>query len=309
MFRLLRYGVPWWSTLSVLLCLATSGVARGVQERQADSGLAAPESASRAIRVMSFNLRYGTANDGDNRWENRRNLLTRTVREFAPDLLGTQETLELQKVWLDEHLPEFDSWGVGRDDGAQQGEMTAVWYRRARFERLDGGHFWLSEQPDQPGSVSWDSALTRMASWVKLRDRSLPDRAPLLFLNTHFDHRGEDARRESAVLIREKLTQLGDGCDWIVTGDFNAAEDSPPYTELFAQPPPLLRDTFRVAFPGRNSASGTFNGFDSRATSGPRIDWIGVSPVWNVNSAEIVHTSENGRTPSDHFPVTAEIER
>lgn len=273
---------------------------------QADPAGAA---AAKSVRVMSFNLRYGTADDGENRWEQRRELLTQTIRNASPDLLGTQETLELQKDWLDEHLPEYESWGVGRDDGQRRGEMTALWYRRDRFERLDAGHFWLSEHPDRPGSVSWDSALTRMASWVKLKDRQQPERAPLLFLNTHFDHRGEEAQRQSAILIRGRLRQVGADCDWIVTGDFNAAEGAPPYDELFAAGEFALRDTYRLAFPEQTLAEGTFNGFKASATSGPRIDWIGVSSVWEIRAAEIIRTHKNGRTPSDHFPVTATLHR
>lgn len=261
------------------------------------------------LRVMSFNLRYATANDGANRWERRREQLTRTIHDFAPDLLGTQETLELQKDWLDQNLPEFESCGVGRDDGAKQGEMTALWYRSERFERLDAGHFWLSETPDRPGSVSWDSALTRMASWVKLKDRNQPNGAPILFLNTHFDHRGEEARRRSAILIRQKLVQLGEGCDWIVTGDFNAAEDSPAHKELFSGANPALLDTYRVVFPKREAGEGTFNGFDPQATAGPRIDWVGVSSRWKVSEAQIIRTAVDGHTPSDHFPVTAILTR
>lgn len=261
------------------------------------------------VCVMSFNLRYGNANDGENRWERRRDLLTQTIREFSPDLLGTQETIEAQKRWLDGQFPEYESWGVGRDDGQRRGEMTALWYRRERFERLDGGHFWLSEQPERPGSVSWDSSLTRMASWVKLKDRQHPNRIPLLFLNTHFDHRGEEARRQSARLIRDRLPRLGEGCDWIVTGDFNAAESSAAYKELFAPSNSALRDTYRLAFPERQQDEGTFNGFQVNATSGPRIDWIGISAAWKVDSAAIDRTEQNGRTPSDHFPVTAVISR
>lgn len=262
-----------------------------------------------SIRVMSFNIRYGTADDGPNRWENRRALVVDTIRQFGPDLLGTQETLDFQRAWLDEHLPEFESHGVGRDDGKKQGEMTALWYRRERFELLDSGHFWLSEHPDQPGSLSWDSSLTRMASWVKLRDKQEPASPPVFFLNTHFDHRGEKARRESAGLILRMCTQLGEGCDWIVSGDFNASEGSPPYATLFAGDSPLLRDTYRLVHPQRTEGEGTFSGYKAGLASGPRIDWIGVSGRWQVQAAEINRTSRTGATPSDHFPVTTELTR
>ena len=101
--------------------------------------------------------RYGTAQDGDNQWDRRRDLLVETVRAFDPDLLGTQETLAFQRNFLAEQLPGYDHLGVGRDDGGERGEMMALFYKRDRFEKLGGGHFWLSETPDVIGSQSWDS--------------------------------------------------------------------------------------------------------------------------------------------------------
>jgi endonuclease/exonuclease/phosphatase family metal-dependent hydrolase len=188
------------------------------------------------VRVMSFNIRYGTANDGVNRWELRRDFLVETVRAFSPDLLGTQETLGFQRDYLAEKLPEYDHLGVGRDDGRERGEMMALYYRKDRFEKLDGGHFWLSETPDIVGSKSWDSSLPRMVTWVKLRDRRQESLSPIVFFNTHFDHMGTTARLESAKLLRRKIASFSDTCSVIVTGDFNTDEASPPvsYTHLRA---------------------------------------------------------------------------
>ncbi len=276
---------------------------------------------SDTTRVMSFNIRYGTASDGENRWELRRDWVVETIQARQPDLLGTQETLKFQKEFLDAHLTQYGSWGVGRDDGEQSGEMTALWYRQERFEKIDGGHFWLSEQPDRPGSVSWDSALTRMASWVKLRDLRNPEARPILFLNTHFDHRGEKARQESARLIRKKAREWGELCDLVITGDFNAGQDDDPYQILFENDSPAVKpesgethswrllDSYRVVHPIRKSDEGTFSGFAAERTSGPRIDWIAVSNQWRVIDSGIDRTSRDGRTPSDHFPVYSDLER
>lgn len=271
---------------------------------------------SAEVRVMSFNIRYGSANDGSNRWELRKELLIDTIKRFNPDLLGTQETLAAQKLYLDEKLSEYESIGVGRDDGKQKGEMTALWFRRKQFDLLDSGHFWLSERPSEPGSISWDSSLTRMASWVKLRQRENVHDKPILFVNTHFDHRGGEARRQSAILLRRMAAQLGDGCDIVVTGDFNAAEDSPPYKELFSVKPSsdnnesfVFIDSYREIHPTPNTSEGTFNGFKADQTDGPRIDWIGVSNSWKVLAAGIDRSEADGRVPSDHFPVTAELAR
>ncbi len=264
------------------------------------------------VRVMSFNIRYGTAGDGENHWDRRREFLVETVRAFDPDLLGTQETLGFQRDYLAAKLPEYDHLGVGRDDGRDRGEMMALYYKRDRFEKLDGGHFWLSETPDKIGSKSWDSALPRMVTWVKLRDRRHADAPPLVFFNTHFDHMGTTARLESARLLRRQISKLANDNPVIVTGDFNCDDGSPPYQALFSpvddQPSPVV-DSFRANNPDRKPGEGTFSGFKADAIGGARIDWIGVSRDWQIRSAAIDRTARDGRTPSDHFPITVILRR
>ena len=261
----------------------------------------APEGQS-DVRVMSFNIRYGTADDGPNSWNRRKDFLIETIKAFHPDLLGTQETLAMQRDDLATGLKGYGMLAAGRDDGKEAGEMMALFYRESRFEKLDGGHFWLSENPDKPGSKSWDSSLPRMVTWVKLRDRISPEAAPIAFFNTHFDHRGPRARLESANLIRRKIEELGKGCRIIVTGDFNSAEARAPYKALFAEG---LRDTYRVAHPDKTEGEGTFPNFRAGVTEGSRIDWIGCSKEWEVKEASIDRPSRDGRTPSDHYPVNA----
>ena len=261
------------------------------------------------LRVMSFNIRYANASDGVNRWDHRKSFLIQTIRDFDPDLLGTQETLALQRDQLAEALTDYGLLAAGRDDGRESGEMMALFYRKARFEKLDGGHFWLSETPETPGSTSWDSSLPRMVTWVKLRDlRAEPDAQPILYFNTHLDHRGPRARLESSRLIRARLAELGEGCRWIVTGDFNAGEGSDPYRALFdpveGRRSPLV-DSFRVIHPERGPEEGTFTGFRADSIRGDRIDWIACSRDWDIRTASIDRTQRDGRTPSDHAPVTA----
>jgi len=264
------------------------------------------------VRVMSFNIRYGTANDGVNHWNQRREFLRDTIRAFDPDLLGTQETLGFQRDWLSEQLPGYGVLGVGRDDGKEAGEMMALYYREARFEKLAGGHFWLSETPDKVGSKSWDSSLPRMVTWVRLKDRQSPQARPILFFNTHFDHRGTEARARSAALIRRQLLTLGKNDSLIVTGDFNDGDGGEPHRQLFADlegtSSPVV-DTWRIRNPQVGQNEGTFTEFLEKNTGGPRIDWIAASRDWQVESASIDRTARDGRTPSDHFPVTATLQR
>lgn len=277
------------------------------------------DDADSGIRVMSFNIRYGTADDGENDWAHRREFLLKTITAFDPDLLGTQETLAMQKTYLADGLPEYEAIGVGRVDGKDDGEMMAIYFRRVRFEKISEGHFWLSETPEKVGSRSWDSSLPRMVTWVVLKDLRQPDAQPIAFLNTHFDHRGSSARLMSAQLIRKMMGTQFSGMSIVLTGDFNTEEDSAPYKALFAQQAepigqipaghsPVV-DSFRAANPQRTENEGTFSGFNSAITTGPRIDWIGVSRDWTVVKAEIDRTSRDGKTPSDHFPVTAIMHR
>lgn len=263
------------------------------------------------IKVMSYNIRYGTAKDGENHWDRRKAFLAETIKSANPDLLGTQETLGFQRDFLGETLPGHEVLAVGREDGREKGEMTAIYWRKDRFEKSDGGHFWLSERPTEPGSMSWDTSLTRMATWVRLKDKT-KDGKQVLWINTHFDHMGKQARLESAKLIRHRLGELGKDCSLIVTGDFNAAEASEPYEAMFGlreNEEALVVDTLRVVHPQRGENEGTTTPFQAAPNKGNRIDWIAVSRDWKVIEAAIEHPEREGRTASDHFPVTAVLRR
>ena len=254
------------------------------------------------IRVMSFNIRYGTAGDGENHWEKRKELVLKTIRKFDPDLLGTQETLGFQAEFLKEHLKEartYVGWSRDRNEG---GEQCGILIRTQRFQLMDSGQFWLSETPKKKFSRSWDSSLPRVATWVKLMDRTTD--APLLFLNTHFDHRGATARLRSAEIIRRFVESQPAGLPIVVTGDFNCGEDSDPYKHLVASA--RIADSHREKYPDRKPLEGTFNGFRGTA-DGARIDWILCSPAYAVSSCAIVRTEQHGKYPSDHFPVTASL--
>ncbi|MEX2213271.1 MAG: endonuclease/exonuclease/phosphatase family protein [Phycisphaeraceae bacterium] len=262
------------------------------------------------VRVMSFNIRYGTANDGDNHWNKRKDLVIEVIKAYDPDLLGTQETLAFQREYIEKNTEGYEGFGVGRDDGKDKGEQTAMFFRKAHFEKLDGGHFWLSKTPDEPGSKSWDTSLTRMVSWLKLRDKKNKDAPAVIWFNTHFDHRGPEARIESAKLIRQRVTDIAADALVIVTGDFNAAEGSKPYQAMFEplneKASPLV-DSFRKKHPEKLEEEGSFNSFGPRPGK-ERIDWIACCRQWTVLDAKIDRWHKDGRWPSDHFPITAELQ-
>lgn len=264
-----------------------------------------PGNGDGALRVMSFNIRYGTAPDGENHWEKRRELLFDNITRFDPDLLGVQEAIADQIDELQQKLPEHEFIGVGRDDGKRKGEFSGIYFRKDRFEQIDGGHFWLSPTPDQPGSKGWDAAITRMATWVRLRDQQRPDAEPLLVLNTHWDHMGAEARLESAKLIRSKLRELHPKGPAIVMGDMNAREDDPPYAEIVREAEGgKLIDSYRSAHPNRQTDEATYHGFQG-GRAGSRIDFIFHTPDLKTLEAAIDRTEKEGRYPSDHYAVTA----
>ncbi len=256
------------------------------------------------VRVMSFNIRYGAANDGDDSWPHRNELVVKTIRAFNPDLLGTQETLPFQADFIRKALTDYEYVGWSRDE-SPDGEQCGLLFRKDRFEQLDAGQFWLSEAPDEKASKSWDSSLPRVVTWVKLADRHA-DGAALLFVNTHFDHRGVEARAQSAQLVRNWIEDHAAETPVILTGDFNTPEQSAPWKTLTASD--RLTDTWRIVNPQATESEGTFHGFTGKPGTG-RIDWVLVSPEWIVAQAAIDRTEGAGRYPSDHFPVSAVLQR
>lgn len=260
------------------------------------------------IKVMSFNIRYGAANDGANSWSHRDYLVLETVELAQPDLLGCQEVLKFQADFLKKHLSDYGFHGVGRDDGGEKGEFVPLMWRNDRFEMIDAGHFWLSQTPEVPGSVSWDSSLTRMLSWVLLRDNRSGGKE-FVFANTHFDHRGEEARLESAKLIRRRAESILNEYPVILTGDFNTTEEGDPYAALCQggnSGSQKLIDAYRVIHPEPQEDEASFSRWTGHR-EGKRIDWIIHSDQFNTLHALINYTQENGRYPSDHYPVEATL--
>lgn len=261
------------------------------------------------LTVMTFNVRYGTAKDGANHWDLRKDLCASRVTHFNPDVLGLQESLAFQNEYLLARCPGYTAIGVGRDDGKQAGEFSTLLLRTARFTVIDSGTFWLSETPDAAGSKSWDSSLPRIATWARVNDKLAGDR-PLLLVNTHFDHKGAVARKEAAKLIRSFIAKRAADAAVIVTGDFNSAPGSEPYrtfTEM-GNDGVTLQDAYadvHRANPEPNE--GTAHAFKDMPVT-PRIDWILHSPAFGAQSATIDRHREGAMFPSDHFAVAAVLE-
>jgi endonuclease/exonuclease/phosphatase family metal-dependent hydrolase len=285
------------SVLATLAC-ALSVAAQGAQT---------PAPPSEPLTVMSFNIRYGTANDGDDHWTLRREFLFDVMRQADADLVGLQEALDAQIAELLRALPQYGVVGVGRDDGRTKGEYAAILYRRDRFHVSDAGTFWFSDTPEVVASTSWGNRITRICTWARFVDR---DGRAFWHYNVHLDHQSQPSRERSTALLAERIAARRAPAEpVVVTGDFNVGEANPALKRLTAPlpsaPAPFV-DTFRVRYPAE-ARVGTFNGFKFEQTGGEKIDYVLVLPGTDVLDAAIIRTSRNNRYPSDHFPVTARI--
>lgn len=255
------------------------------------------------FKAMSFNVRYGTALDGENHWEKRKDLLVETIQMQDPVVIGVQECLVFQADYIVEKLPEYRWLGIGRDQNGG-GEMPAVIYKHKALTPVEYKTFWLSTTPDVPGSKSWDSSLTRSVTYVRFY---LPAQDKFIhFFNTHFDHKGEEARRESGALLGQRVAALTDGAPIVVTGDFNArGGQSAPWKSLVEGGG--LKDAWLEA-PERKGPSTTWCGFEApQPDAVQRIDWILFRNGVGITMCETVVHKKDGRYPSDHFPVTAHL--
>lgn len=309
---MVRYALALLMLMMLVSCAGRNDRRAGSGSPSVPSSPAADSPSSVAappVRVMSFNIRYGTAKDGENHWDKRQDFVIETIRAYNPDLVGGQEVLDFQADFLQQRLSDYTLVGGGRDDGKRKGEYSPILFRKDRFEPLAHGQWWLSPTPEVVGSKGWDAALPRIVTWARLKDRRSGQ--TILFYNTHWDHQGKVARVESGKLMRRLIEDHrgGDDLPVIVTGDFNSTEESDQYRSLTVGDGSGLKliDAHRAVHPERQPDEATFNGFKG-IRQGMRIDWILHSPHWEATGAAIDRTEKDGRTPSDHYPVTAELE-
>ncbi len=175
--------------------------------------------------VMTYNIRYGTANDGENSWANRKEMACDVLRRHNPDIVGLQEALRFQIDDIRAALPRYAEIGGGRDDGKTEGEYSAILYRKDRLDLDDSGTFWLSDTPETPGSITWGNACTRICTWGRFLRKDT--RQAFYLFNTHLDHVSQYSRDRSAVLLAQRIRDRKHADPVLVTGDFNAGEDNP----------------------------------------------------------------------------------
>ena len=243
------------------------------------------------LKVMSFNVRTGKADDGENSWDIRKPAAIAMLDEINPDLVGLQEALPFQEEYLTEGCPRYKSFGVGRDDGVN-GEKMTVLYNSERIEFMDGGTWWLSETPDVP-SRGWDAKYPRTATWILAKDIS--NGRQFYFVNTHLDHRGAEARKRGLALVMDKCREMNPEIPMILMGDLNVEPGDP-----------CLEDVEHNMVNARTAATvsedtPSFNGFQEPKKV---IDYIYFKGFSGASEFHVVTKEYEGKPfISDHYPI------
>lgn len=254
------------------------------------------------LSIASYNIRYANPGDGENVWANRKE----TVCEFLSsyDIFGLQEVTRAQRKDVTQAIASHNWSGVGREP-RDKGESCPIFFRHDRFVKLDNGTFWLSPTPEVIGSKGWDAALPRIASWVRLNDKVSGQTFSIF--NTHFDHRGAEARKHSALLIIEKVKKLHHKQPVVLMGDLNCRPTAVPYNAINVQPIEsgfVLRDALDLSDTSSIGSHSTWNGFNTVAP-GNRLDYIFAAGPITVKRHETQNPkTSDGRIASDHLPVT-----
>ena len=262
------------------------------------SGLSAQQDTKSTHRIGSFNLRMDTSSDKENAWSNRKEMVKGLIRFHDFDIFGTQEGFKHQLDQILE-LPEYAYTGGGRDDGKDEGEHSAIIYKKDKYKVIENGDFWFSETPEIPGK-GWDATCcNRICSWAKFQETSTGKEFYLF--NTHYDHLGQLARKNSSLLLLEKIKKIKGDYPIIVTGDFNSTPEAEPIQILSTSG--ILLDSYNVTQEAPYGTVGTYNSFRLDAPMNNRIDYIWVTSNIEVKKYGVLNDVQYGRFASDHFPV------
>lgn len=247
------------------------------------------------LKVMSYNIRTGTAKDGTNSWNFRYPATAMMLEDVRPDVFGIQEALHEQVLFIDEMCEDYDCVGGGRDDGKKKGEYTAIFWNKRTVKKVKWGMFWLSETPDKP-SMGWDAKCVRTATWAVMKHKK--SGKEFMFVNTHLDHMGEEARRNGMALIMSRIEKLNtSGLPVVLTGDFNANPGSPVFAVLEGK-----MENTRIIAPKTDGIS-TFNGWGKEKRT-MIIDHIYVSGFSSCPEYRTVTDKYGDRKfISDHYPI------
>lgn len=257
---------------------------------------------SQSIRVATYNMRNDNRGDSieGNGWKQRFPYIVKLIQFHDFDIFGTQELLHHQIMDISGLLPEYNHYGIGRDDGKLAGEFAEIFYKKDKFQLLAHGDFWLSETPDKPG-LGWDATCcNRICSWVFLQDKE--SKRKFYVFNTHYDYQKDLARNESSKLVLKEIKRIAGNQPVIFMGDLNGGNESEWYKRVANSG--ILTDTYTDA-KKPYATNGSFNGFGKNLNSDEIIDHIFVSKQFKVEKWGVLTDSYHGRFPSDHFPVLA----
>lgn len=258
------------------------------------------------LKVMTLNIRYDNPDDSLYAWPKRTKIIFNFLKNEKPDLLGMQEVLPRQYEFLDSVLTDYSSVGVGRTNGAKEGEMNPVFFRKDRFELIRTRTFWLSDSSEVAGSKAWGADLPRIVTWTELSEKTTHEH--FYFFNTHFAHDSDSARIMSSELLLNKVDSIASGFPFVITGNLNMLISDIGY-EILTGPyesVPLLSDTYAVSEKRPVGPAYTFNGFSENKKAG-RIDYIFVRNEMKVLDHRTFIKKEHGIYISDHWPVMATV--
>ena len=258
-------------------------------------------SLSQTTNLISFNIRYDNTGDTINNWNDRKASLAKLIQHYDADIVGVQEGLHHQVDFLNSALTNYSYVGVGRDDGQEKGEYSAIFYNSNKFKVLKTNTFWLSETPEKV-SVGWDASMERICSYALFEN--LKTKKQFWVFNTHFDHRGMQARTNSAQLIYKKINEINSSkLPVILMGDLNLTPDTEPIQYLKKN----LTDAIEISKKPFYGPTGTFNGFDQDRIMENRIDYFFVKNVDVLSYTHIDDRMPNNKHISDHLPILMTI--
>jgi endonuclease/exonuclease/phosphatase family metal-dependent hydrolase len=261
------------------------------------------------LKVMSFNIRYGTANENNplDNWANRREPLAKYLDGMELDIIGLQEALLFQIDYIKANLKSanYAYTGFGREDAVHGGEHAAIFFNSDKFNFIDGDTFWLSDTPDYP-SRTWGNGNFRVCTWARFEVKETG--AQFCIFNTHYDF-SDEFHIKASNLINARIVKHTGGLPVLLMGDFNMRSSNQGYAILVNKEPKPLFDTFIAYHNGSEPFEYTGSKWDPTYVppNPSRIDFIFGTSAIQVKSCVIPKDSYgDSRTYSDHYPVVLE---
>ena len=248
------------------------------------------------LKILSYNIRYDNPDDGINKWGNRKETIIKYIKNNTPDIIGMQEVLNNQLIDLQFFLNEYKFIGVGREDGKTQGEYSPIFFKPSKLKLIKSDTFWLSETPEKV-SKGWDAVLERICTYALFEQIST--KKQFMVFNTHFDHVGVKARKESVKLILKMIKKTNQKkIPTLLTGDFNLTPETKPIKILKKSFYDVMGPTDFV-----ESFNGTFTGFNIDEIASRRIDYIFEKDFKVFEAKHVLIRTPKGLWASDHHPV------